>query len=135
MCEMCEAAVDSFKKRPIRGWGLIRATRNGEYLFKGDLGIVQVNNPAIFWQPDEFERKRFDVGEFESIWKRRWKKIRRAILKHGICGKKVDRLTKDPELLKQFIAKEVTDWHDTQPFFVEEHISPISAVNMDAQTK
>lgn len=130
MCEMCEAATELFEEKPIEGWFLVRASRNGEYMFKGDLGLVHVNSPLIFWQPDEFARKKFDVG-YDRGWNKKWKEVRRLVLKNGIGFKKFASVPKD-EAFGEFLAKELTEWSDGKKCFKDEDPGPISAVNMDA---
>jgi hypothetical protein len=50
MCEQCEANTETLIRNVIPGWHLLRATRNGDYMEKGDWGLVNINDPAFYWK-------------------------------------------------------------------------------------
>jgi hypothetical protein len=76
MCEQCCAQVDSWGEI-LPGWSLVRATRDGNYMKKGDWGLVEVNDPAFIFSTtpikdltygltdDEIDR--MDINEIDKF--------------------------------------------------------------------
>lgn len=48
MCELCTAKT-TYLGSPIPGWHLSRATRNGDFMKKGQYGLTMSNDPAYVW--------------------------------------------------------------------------------------
>ncbi len=50
MCELCQAKTQTYGE-PLPGWGLVRATAQGELMESGQWGLTQVNDPPFIWTP------------------------------------------------------------------------------------
>ena len=49
MCEQCSAEVDGWAY-PLDGWVLIRATKDGFFMKKGEWGLLRSNDPDFIWE-------------------------------------------------------------------------------------
>lgn len=86
MCEMCESAADSLKEDVLPGLHVVRAARDGEYFPKGFYGLVQVNNPMLYWSVDEGTDIKRNWKSYNGQFDRLWKKLRRHVMKYGVFG-------------------------------------------------
>lgn len=48
MCELCTAKTE-YLGSPLPGWHLSRATKNGDWMRKGQYGLTISNDPAYVW--------------------------------------------------------------------------------------
>lgn len=126
MCEMCETAASVFKEKPVDGLFLVRATRNGEMMDKGDLGLVEANFPIIYWQPGKPE-----WASAHETWDYRWKEVRRIMMRDGLGGKKFNSVPKG-DAFADFLIREITKWAEGKELMDDPSPIEISAVNKDA---
>jgi hypothetical protein len=48
MCEQCSAETKSYGE-VVPGWSLHQATKDGNFMKKGDFGLINYNDPSIIW--------------------------------------------------------------------------------------
>lgn len=49
MCELCCAATEDWEDRPLPGFYLCRATKDGQWMKSGEWGLGIINDPIFSW--------------------------------------------------------------------------------------
>lgn len=78
MCELCCAATEDWEDRPLPGFFLCRATKDGHWMKAGEWGLGIVNDPEFSWAATPMKDPSYGMTdeemdvpwtpEFEAEW-------------------------------------------------------------------